>query len=319
MSVSRLRAARAFAPGHVTGIFRPDTAHRDPRARGSVGAGVILELGAWAEARFLPGPRSHVRVVGNGGGPWPISLDVARRLAPPTPGTLTVNVTHELPVGQGFGMSAAGALATGLAVGALSGRPRARSISVAHLADFFGGGGLGGVPAILGGGLEIRLRPGIPPFGEVLHRAFSRDLLIGVVGPPIPSPSVLGDRTSLERITVASQGWETLGRSPSVERFFRLSERFTDRAGLASPAVERAVTELRRRGAWASQAMFGESFFALPRSSQARSDCLEWLERREIRAVEVRASPRGARRVPRTWSSNSAVGRAGHPRVPKSF
>lgn len=298
MSVSRVRAARAFAPGHVTGIFRPDTAHRDPRGRGSVGAGVILELGAWAEARFTPGPRSEVRVAANGEGPWPITLDVAHRLAPKRSGSLRVHVTHELPVGQGFGMSAAGALATALAVGALSAAPRAKAVSVAHLADFFGGGGLGGVPAILGGGLEIRTRPGIPPFGRVLHRAFPYDLLVGVVGPPIPSPSVLGDRTSLAKISTASDGWEELEQGASIERFFGLSERFTDRVDLASPAVKRAVTELRRRGAWACQAMFGESFFALPRSTPARIACLEWLERNDVRAVELSASPNGARRVP---------------------
>ncbi len=216
-------------------------------------------------------------------------------MAPQEPGTLTVRLTHELPVGQGFGMSAAGALATGLAVGALSGRPRAHAVQVAHLADLFGGGGLGGVAAILGGGLEVRTRAGVPPFGHVVHRPFRPALLVGVVGRPIPSPSVLRDPAAVQRVTRAARGWEELGRHPSPERLFRLSERFTDLAGLASPAVTRTVTALRHRGASACQAMFGQSFFALPRSAAARAACIEWLSQERARAVEVRASVTGAR------------------------
>ena len=297
MSVPRVLTARAFAPGHITGIFRPDAAQRDPRGRGSVGAGVVLELGAWAEARFTPGQRSRVRVVADAPGSWPISEDVARRMAPEVRGMLTVRLSHQLPVGQGFGTSAAGALATALAVGSLSDQSRGASIRFAHLADLFGGGGLGGVAAILGGGLEVRIRPGIPPFGEIVHSPFSPALIVGVVGRPIPSPSVLRDPVALRRITAASRGWEELVRHPAPDRFFRLSERFTDRAGLASPAVTRTVTALRRRGAWACQAMFGQSFFAMPRSVRARRACLEWLGREGVRAVEIRASARGAHLV----------------------
>ena len=190
MFVPRVLEARAFAPGHVTGVFRPDASQRDPRARGSVGAGLVLELGVWGKARFSPGARSRVRVVADCRTPLPISEEVARRLAPEASGTLTVRLTHELPIGQGFGMSAAGALATALAVGSLSGRPRSKAIDVAHLADLFGGGGLGGVAAILGGGLEVRTRPGgLPPFGHVTHRSFPPALLVGVIGRPISSPS----------------------------------------------------------------------------------------------------------------------------------
>lgn len=295
MTVSRLRRSRAFAPGHVTGVFRPDASARDPRGRGSVGAGIVLELGVWAEVELAPAPRFRLRVVGDGPGPWPISEEVARRMGAGLSGTLTVHLAHALPIGQGFGMSAAGALATAIAVGTVSGRPRSDAVRVAHLADLFGGGGLGGVAAILGGGLEIRDRPGIPPMGHVIHRPFRPSVLVGVVGRPIPSPSVLGDASALRRITRASAGWETLGPHPDASRFFRLSERFTDRAGLASPAVERTVGALRRRGAWACQAMFGQSFFALPRSPGSRRACLEWLENEGVRAVELRAATAGAR------------------------
>src|SRR5271154_6986697 len=46
------RRARAFAPAHVTGYFSPDLGSRDPRGRGSVGAGLVLDAGAVAEAAW---------------------------------------------------------------------------------------------------------------------------------------------------------------------------------------------------------------------------------------------------------------------------
>jgi pantoate kinase len=239
-------------------------------------------------------------------------------MAPRVSGVLTVRLAHELPVGQGFGMSAAGALATALAVGSLSDGPRAHAIQVAHLADLFGGGGLGGVAAILGGGLEVRTRPGLPPFGQVIHRKLPHALLVGVVGRAIPSPSVLGDPAALERITAASRGWEQLGPNPTMERFFRFSERFTDRAGLASPAVTRTVAALRRRGASACQAMFGQSFFALPRTAEARASSLDWLQREGIRAVELHAASTGAHLV-RERTDEVPPSRAQTPRAPQAF
>jgi len=297
MTVPRTRSARAFAPGHVTGVFRPDDTASDPRGRGSVGAGVVLELGAWAEAEFTPGTRPRVRVVGDGPGPYPISEDVTRRMASGLQGTVAVRLTHELPVGQGFGMSAAGALATALAVGALARRRKSHAVQVAHLADLFGGGGLGGVSAILGGGLEVRTRAGVPPWGRVLHRPFAPKLLVGIVGRPIPSPTVLRDPAALRRIARASRGWEAMADNPAPEPLLRWSERFTDRAGLASRPVVRVVRALRRHGAWASQAMFGQAFFALPRSTGGREACVEWLRRAGLPAVELGAARGGARVV----------------------
>lgn len=295
MTVARPRIARAFAPGHVTGVFRPETSGRDPRGRGSVGAGIVLELGVTAEARFSPGPRSRVVMLGDGPGPWSISEEAARRMAPHARGVLAVRLSHDLPVGQGFGTSAAGALATALAVGSLSHHSTAHAVGVAHLADYFGGGGLGGVSAILGGGLEVRTRAGVPPFGRVRHRKFAPALIIGVVGGPIPSPSVLRDPAALRRIESASLGWERLARRPTDDAFFEISERFTDRSGLGSPTVGRVVSAMRRRGASACQAMFGRSFFARPRSAAARSACIDWLNQEGIRGVELHAAVRGAR------------------------
>jgi pantoate kinase len=289
-----VRRAGAFAPGHVTGVFRPDASARDPRARGSVGAGIVLPLGVRATAQYVAGGPRRLRLSSDVGGRLAISEEVARRLFRGETGTLSVRLAHELPLGQGFGMSAAGATATALSVAALLRVPRQRAVEVAHLADLFGRGGLGGVAAILGGGLEVRQRPGVPPFGEVVHSPFRSPILVGVVTGPIPSPAVLGRSRWLRRIEAAARGWSVLGTRPTPEEFFRASERFTDRTGLAPPRLRSTLRALRRRGAFAAQAMFGGTFIAMPRSRAARKAAVEWLQGLGVPTVELRAARRGA-------------------------
>lgn len=294
MKVDTDLEVRAFAPGHVTGIFAPATEAHDPRARGSRGAGLVLELGVHARVRYRPGGARRIRVESDAGGALPISTEVARRLAPSS-GSTRLYLSHQLPVGQGFGTSAAGATATALALARLAPWPRREAVATAHLADLFGGGGLGGVAAILGGGLELRRRAGVPPWGVVDHLEIDRPLLIAVVGGPMLSPRYLRDPRVLDRIRRASGELDELFADPSLDEFLEVSERFTDRAGLASKEVAWLVSGLRRRGARAAQAMFGRSVFAVPRSDRARLGIVRWLERGGVRAVELRGARRGAR------------------------
>src|SRR5580700_10291312 len=92
---------QAFAPGHLTGIFAPRLAARDPRARGSVGAGLVLDLGVRATAHWSVGANDEVVVRGPPSGPMPISLESARRVKGERRGRLTVDLVHDLPIGRG--------------------------------------------------------------------------------------------------------------------------------------------------------------------------------------------------------------------------
>jgi len=292
-----VRRGRAFAPAHVSGAFSPRLAARDPRARGSIGAGVVLDAGVTATATWSPGRRA-VTVAADVPGPLSISTVVAEHLLAPRPGRLTVRLQHRLPVGQGFGSSAAGALATGLAVVAALGLPRSKAIEVAHLADLYGGGGLGGVAAALGGGLEVRVRAGIPPWGRVERRPVDERLLVATLGRPIPSPRVLGDRRLSARFEAAEGPLLELGARPSWERFWDVAERFTDEVGLADRPLREALRGLRRRRARAAQAMFGRSLFARPPQGPEGAEVRRWLAARATGLWELSVAARGARRLP---------------------
>ena len=292
------RESSAFAPGHVTGVFAPELTERDPRARGSVGAGIVLELGVTATARWWPERRASRRIVSDVPGPLPISAEVLGRLTIAQPGRFEVRLNHALPVGQGFGMSAAGALATGLAVAGLVRAPDRRAVEVAHLADLFGGGGLGGVAAILGGGLEVRRQAGIPPFGRVVHRPYRRPLILAVLGQPIPSPRLLRDPRFLTRVReLARPALRRLGGRAAPELYWEQSEAFSDALGLTSPRGRRLLASLRSAGAHATQSMFGHSVVVDSPSPRVRRATLRTIERSGLRAVEIGASLTGARRL----------------------
>ncbi|MCI4367026.1 MAG: hypothetical protein L3K08_04685 [Thermoplasmata archaeon] len=291
-----VRRARAIAPGHLTGFFVPDLGPRDPRARGSTGVGLVLDRGVLAEARYDPTGPSRIRLRSRPRIPLPISREVARRLLADHPGTLEVDLRQELPVGQGLGMSAAGAVATGLAVAQVLQLPAGRAWETAHLAELYFRGGLGGVAAIGGGGLEHRIRPGVPPFGLVHHRPCAPVLDLLEIGAPIPSPSVLGDSRRLARIRRAGLRSErAFSRRPTLSAFLEESERFTDHVGLAPPSVIAALEALRGSGRAAAQAMFGQVVFVVtPRKIDA-----PWPELQgPVRRIRVSVGREGARKVP---------------------
>jgi len=290
------RATWAFAPAHLTGIFSPALGARDPRGRGSTGAGLVLEAGVLASAKWQPSSRATFRLESDVTRPLPISEEVARRLLARRPGRLNVRLVHELPIGQGFGMSAAGALATGLAVAAATGDSRQVAVETAHLADLYGGGGLGGVSAILGGGMELRERPGIPPRGRVRHYATTGTVFVVVAGSAIPSPSLLGNPRFLARVErAAGPGLSRLSRRATLSNFLRESERFTDALRLGPLLILHRVHALRNADTRVAQAMFGRSLFAVPRTAQARAALIERLTRLGLPAAEVPLAARGAR------------------------
>jgi pantoate kinase len=282
-----------FAPGHLTGIFAPRLTARDPRGRGAVGAGLVLGLGVRARARWSPGAKDRVVVRSRPATPTPISHDAAVRVKGERRGSLVVELVHDLPIGRGFGMSAAGALSTARAVALAVGADQHRAGEIAHLADLFGGGGLGGVAAILGGGLEIRTRAGVPPWGEVRRLPFPAPVFVSVAGRPIPSPPLLREPAFLERVdAAAAQGLRSVEDRPTPARFLRESEQFTDRLDLAPPALRRTIVRLRRSGASVAQAMFGGTVFAVPSGVEGRERLVRALTEASLPSLELSvASP----------------------------
>src|SRR6266516_3079679 len=181
---SMVSEGEAFCPGHVTAFFEV-VEDPDPRKKGSRGAGLCLGLGVHPVARLREAPRPSIDILVNG---RRNTADVTRKVAEKilAGGSFEVKILSEspLPVSQGFGVSAAAAVSTALALDdALDRRtPRAELVAIAHETEVECGTGLGDVvPASLGG-MDLRWKPGAPGYGEVRTFPVHADLLLAVLG-----------------------------------------------------------------------------------------------------------------------------------------
>jgi len=241
----------AFCPGHVTGFFeicRSD----DILSTGSRGAGLCLSLGATSKVAIEEEPRQKVavRIVGSDSR-GEVSREAVKHLI------------GDLPMRQGFGMSAAGSLSAALAVADILGLPRQKAFEAAHVAEVQCSSGLGDVSAIHCGGIAIRKRAGLPPTGETMRVEGAPEVVLAVVGRGIRTKAVLTDPEKTKLINASgSRKVDELVEEPSVERLMRLSAEFARETGLASKQVLRAMEDTRTAGT-ASMSMLGSSVFAV--------------------------------------------------------
>ena len=254
----------AFCPGHVTAFFDV-VEDPDPRRTGSRGAGLSLTLGVRTLAKVREASSPSLEVIVNGKrSKAEVTEHVVRGLL--REGTHEVMILSEtpLPVSQGFGVSAAAALSTALALDDALGTGRTREdlVAAAHIADVECRTGLGDVvPASLGG-MDLRAAAGAPGHAEVRKIEVRQELLLAVLGPEMPTRAVLRDPgkvAAINRVGGACVA-EFSGR-PTFERLFDLGNRFAEETGLASKTVLE-VTRASRMFGRAAMAMLGNAVFA---------------------------------------------------------
>jgi pantoate kinase len=356
-----------FCPGHVTGFFSIHDMGDNILKKGSRGAGVNLSLGVMTMAALEPPDEKHpkdpmelklnVRGVNDFEVDSNLYLHVMEFILPGSGMGWKVNlrVRLQLPVGQGFGMSGAGALSSAIAAweafysgvpawdrrlrfkaqqekyfsmstgefkikplrkrllspmqlymgtgqekkinpvkgsgkasGMLEGGGGVKQarrwleksqaeekteavtysdcIAAAHRSDILSKGGLGDVVAQARGGLEMRLAPGIPPFGEVHTIPVGLDdtpsVAFMIVGDSVDTGKILSNHLKKKRINESGENaLRNLLDNPSMEVLMNESYQFSSSTHLQSLPVKGALMEVQDI-ALASQVMLGNSVFA---------------------------------------------------------
>lgn len=167
---------RGTCGGHVTLLFTVDDLDEDPIKQGSLGAGLCLTDGAEAIARGEFGDYSLEVKFLHGNGDAKIFQQVldllSEEISEISDYSWEIAIRNKLPSSQGFGMSAAGAIAAAAAFQRALGLPHEesfrRSLAIAHLVERRNSTGLGDVTALAAGGVERRLKPGSPYSGPDL-------------------------------------------------------------------------------------------------------------------------------------------------------
>ncbi len=275
----------AFAPGHITGFFNIHD-HTDPRQKGSTGCGLVLDRGVRTEVSLSPGDSTGIYLDGT-----PVEGRATRTLVDLLTDTpLRVECTSQIPIGCGFGASAAGALSAAHAINhALSLEMTTNQlIEAAHIAEVQSGGGLGDVMAQSHGGVVIRKIAGCHPYS----------LLDRIPCPPFEIDClVLGELSTFKLLSNTSPDFDSgettlsidhINRTgnkclkdlllhPTVEKFMQLSEEFSSEAGLLSSRAEDIIEAVCVTGAFAAQAMLGDAVFTYSPTRIQREEVLEIL------------------------------------------
>ncbi len=252
--------AVAFAPGHVSGVFAVHDEATDPLAQGSRGAGWSVMAGA--RATVEPAAATHIRIAG-AESPAPVTRAALAHLSD-TP--VAVRLELGLPVGQGFGMSAAGTLAACLAATHLLGLEPELALEATHRAEIGAGTGLGDAIGSWNGSGEIRMRPGVPPHGWAMRVDPPEDLrfLYCVLGEGISTPRVIGDSSWKKRTRALGDAAVDRmiggGRASAWDAILTESERFSRELGLMPPAMAALGSRLPKGCRW-GQTMLGTTMW----------------------------------------------------------
>jgi pantoate kinase len=271
------KTARAFSPAGISSFFeicdrtdgKPIT---DLERVGSRGGGFAIQKGVLTEVTVSEAAKKSVRVFINGkSAPEAETTKTAlQMLFNKAARTCNVVVNHrvEVPIGAGFGTSAAGALTASLALSKALELPLTYNQigRIAHVAEVRCKTGLGTVGPLMLGGCGLTVEPGAPGISVIDRIPISDDNVIvaGVFG-STPTKQVLD--SAEKRREVNRWGRKTLEAilaEPSVENFMACCLDFAEKTGFMTQRVRRLVKSAEKAGAvGVAQNMVGEAVHAL--------------------------------------------------------
>lgn len=216
---------------------------------------------------------------------------------------VSVDLRVRVPIAAGFGTSAAGTLASCLAlVDALDIPMTMNDLGrITHIADVVNKTGLGTASAMLTGGFVLVREPGAPGIGSVDRLLFPEGhvVLCAYLG-PIPTRDVLSRSDLANRVNPAARkAMESIRRKPELCTFLYEARQFGETVGFQSAEVARLVNATVAAGAiGAAQNMIGEAVHGVVPRKKARRALTRL--RREFPSAIIFVStldPRGVRLI----------------------
>ncbi|MCK5636898.1 MAG: hypothetical protein KAH91_05690, partial [Thermoplasmatales archaeon] len=260
--------ATAFSPGHISGFFEP-VYNQDMSRTGSRGAGINISLGAISEVTAEGSAKQSFEIyINNKKTSAPVTNLAFKYMLGDNPLRVVVKTTMDLPIGQGFGMSAASALSATYALAKITNVSKNEAMKASHFAEVQLKTGLGDVIASCFGGIEIRKSAGLPPWGLIEHIPGKYDLVLCIIGKKLDTKKTLSDSTKASKIIeYGKYCTKKLCENPSIEHLFSLSQIFTKKTELADKRVLDAINAANQYG-MASMCMLGNSVFAIGKTDE---------------------------------------------------
>ncbi len=257
--MTTFKFAKAFAPGNISCFFKPHQ-HKNPRWRGSTGLGFTVNEGVLATV--TKATKTEI-FFNNEEIQLPTVAFVIKKL---TNNFVRVEIVSSLPLGSGFGLSGASALATAYAINTLFqlGKTKKQLAVIAHTADADNKTGLGDVANQYLGGFLLKTKPSskfivqkIPLTSiHVYWSSFSS----------LSTKKVLTDEVLLEKISKAADTAlrETtnllLSKNVSFAKLLNISFQFVETSGLLKDAkTKHALENVKKSGGHASMIVVGNA------------------------------------------------------------
>ena len=254
-----------FVPGHITGFFTIEK-HEIKLKNGSRGVGFLL-----TKCVRTTVSKSDELIIEVNQGDSTVIDAVLSILEIDANFKITQDI--QLPIGAGFGTSAASALSLTLALNEFLNLGYSDELcgQIAHMAEVNIGGGLGDVIAQTGNGLVLRTKPGAPGIGEI--KSFSEDVFIAwkTFG-PIDTSEIISDSKYPQIISSSGSKYlELFENEPTVENFLSFSNRFSHEIGLMSDEVKNQIDYFESSSdiLGTSMAMLGNTVFAFAYNEDA--------------------------------------------------
>jgi pantoate kinase len=272
------KTVKAFSPAGISSFFeicdRTDDGKpiADLKQVGARGGGFGIQKGVLTEVSVSEVKANRIRVFINGklAPEAETTRAVSQMLLSKSDKFYNVVVHHkvDVPIGSGFGSSAAGALTAGLALSKALELPLTYNQigRIAHVAEVQCKTGLGTVGPLMLGGCIITVEPGAPGISVIDRIPLSDDyrIVAGVFG-STPTKQVLtsaGKRREVNRY--GRRTLEAILAEPSVENFMACCRDFAEKAGFMTTRVRHLVKLAEKAGAvGAAQNMVGEVVHAL--------------------------------------------------------
>jgi len=280
------KTARAFSPAGISSFFEicdrtlDGKPIMDLERVGARGGGFGFVKGVLTEVCITESKHNSIKVFINGND-FPeaeTTKTVAKTLLEKVDKKYSVIIRHrvEVPIGAGFGSSAAGALGTAFALSKALGIHLTYNQlgRIAHVAEVKCKTGLGTVGPLLLGGCVVTVEPGAPGYALIDRIPITAEhWIIAGVFKPWHTKEVLASPKKRKRVNQwGRKTVDAILAEPSLENFLRASKEFAVKTGLATERVKRLIASAERAGAiGAAQNMVGEAVHALTTAENLKS------------------------------------------------
>lgn len=270
-----------FVPSHITGFFEI-IQNSNPLLKGSKGAGITFDEGVVTNTKIKDGNGNIIINVNNKEDSLntiskkTVKIILDRYNVNIQDYDIYINHDSKLPIGAGFGTSAAFALGISFTLPKLMGINISfkEAGEIAHLAEISQSSGLGDVISEMFGGCVIRLNEGSPVKGIIDKIPITKPIYVitKTIG-LLETKDIIENPIHQKHIN--QSGSILLNRlinNPSISNFMKLSRKFANDTQLISKEIAEIINILDEETLGASMAMLGNTAFALSYSPDTTID-----------------------------------------------